>query len=1081
MKKILLTCFALAIALYSFAQERTITGKVTSLDDSAPLPGVNVLIKGTSNGTVTDADGNYSLSNVPSNGTLTFSFIGFKSEEVPIGERTSIDLQLSADITELSEVVVTGTGVATEKRKLAIAVESISADKLPAAPTASIDQALVGKIAGAQISSVSGAPGAQVQILLRGINTLQRGTQPMILVDGVQLFNTALNTLDLSAVEKVEVIQGAAAATIYGAQGANGVIQIFTRRGKKGKVNIDFSTSISQNQYLNVGGLKKATLHGYDTDANNNIIDGDTGLPLTMDPVTLQYSGALGYDALDPTRKADKPYNANFKYYDHFKQFLQKANTTNSSVRISGASENVDYALSVSNNHQDSNIKNGGYNDRSNFTANIGIELAKGLTFRTTTQLANTKNTVNSNIYGAFNTRPFVDFDTKNTDGFYAANNGDAGGANSFNPNYWSSYTSNLVRTVDVIQNLNLNYKFAKFVELDTRYGLNWQRSEQIFTRDNETPNKTLYDANGDATGYNVSTYLGTGPNFSGFGGFVDALDGEIDNYSNQSTFQNWVSKATINLDLQKDFNFSLPIKTSTLVAFDYRKNVDIRYSTFAAGLPIDKPFTPAFANQFRVIPDLIPNTNISLTGTTPFVTYGYLINQRFDYGDLAGISGGFRSDYSSAFGGGSKPFTFPRGDAYFRVSGLNFWDGSAISNVLLEWKLRAAYGEAGIQPFAFDRYVTVPANPVGNESGLKFPVISSNPNLNVEVSKEIEIGSDLTFNVLDNTSWLNNISLSATYWKRSTDNAIWNLDVAPSAGAGQVRTNAFSLSSHGIQASLSTAVYHSSNFNWNFTANFTKATSEITSVSSLGEVVLLSSAGSTGYVLAPGQKIGQLKGNLGLHSVDQVNPATSLPFIASGDQANYTVASNGWVVDKASKQPYFTPDLYSFGDPNPKFNMSFINDFTFKGFLNFGFQLDWVNGNHLYNQTKEWMYRDGIHSDYNTPITINGESGAWTAFYRGVYSAVQRNGTKNYFYEDASFLRLRNVNVAVDFAKITKLPFRTLQLVFTGRNLWTKTKYTGLDPEISSGTLNSAWDRGTDHNTLPNFKSYQIGLNIGF
>jgi len=137
-------------------------------------------------------------------------------------------------------------------------------------------------------------------------------------------------------------------------------------------------------------------------------------------------------------------------------------------------------------------------------------------------------------------------------------------------------------------------------------------------------------------------------------------------------------------------------------------------------------------------------------------------------------------------------------------------------------------------------------------------------------------------------------------------------------------------------------------------------------------------------------------------------------------------------------------------------------------------------------------MYRDGIHADYSKPFTIDGQTGAWTSFYRGVYAAVTRNGTKDYFYEDASFVRLRNISLGIDFAKITKIPgFRKLQLVFSGRNLITWTKYTGMDPEISSGTTgtnedgsprtNSAWDRGTDHSSMPNYRSYQVSLNFGF
>ena len=235
------------------------------------------------------------------------------------------------------------------------------------------------------------------------------------------------------------------------------------------------------------------------------------------------------------------------------------------------------------------------------------------------------------------------------------------------------------------------------------------------------------------------------------------------------------------------------------------------------------------------------------------------------------------------------------------------------------------------------------------------------------------------------------------------------------------------------------------------------------------------------------GEKIGQLYGYLMLHSVDAIDPETKQPFIPAGDQSKFTVASNGWVVYKSSdpdqaKQPYVTPGQYSFGDPNPKFNMSFINDLSYKGFVSFSMQWDWLYGNHLYNQTKEWMYRDGIHGDYDTPLTIDGQTGAWTAFYRGIYAQVSRNGTKNYFYEDASFWRLRNIAVAFDFAKFKHIPyFQKLQLVLSGRNLITITDYTGMDPEVSSGANNSAFDRGVDHNTVPNLKSYQVGLIVGF
>jgi hypothetical protein len=372
----------------------------------------------------------------------------------------------------------------------------------------------------------------------------------------------------------------------------------------------------------------------------------------------------------------------------------------------------------------------------------------------------------------------------------------------------------------------------------------------------------------------------------------------------------------------------------------------------------------------------------------------------------------------------------------------------------------------------------------MGTSSAFVFNTNNPNPDLNVEISKELEIGTDMGFSLLQG-SWFKTANLSFTYWKRSSDNTIQAVDAAPSVGTGTVLNNSYGLSSNGIQASLNLGVYSSKDFTWNFTALFSKQSSEITSV--IGQpVVVTSAAGSVGLILKAGEKIGQLYGFRMLRAVDETDEQGKV-YIAKADQANFQVASNGWVVYSNPalpnyKQPYVTPNTYSFGDPNPKFNMSFINEFAYKDFLQVSFQVDWINGSKLYNQTKGWMYRDGIHSDYDNPVTINGTTGAWAAFYRGAYAQVSRNGTKNYFYEDASFARLRNISAAIDFARLFKIKqVRKLQLVLSGRNLLTATKYTGYDPEISSGASNSAFDRGVDHNTVPNLKTYQVGLNIGF
>jgi TonB-linked SusC/RagA family outer membrane protein len=1076
MKRILLYCFAMGFACYTWAQERTISGTVVSTEDGTALPGVNVLLKGTSIGTVTDAEGKYSLAISGQEGTLIFSFIGLQTKEIPIGDATVIPVQMATDARQLAEVVVTGVGVATDKRKIAISVESVTSDQLPQTPSASIDQALVGKIAGAQISSTGGTPGADINILLRGINTLNRGTSPMILIDGIQVGATSLQTIDLNSIERVEVVQGAAAATIYGAQGANGVIQLFTKKGKSGKLAIDISSSITENTYLNVGGVSKAKYHAFVTDANNNVI-GSSGNPITFDAVNGIYTENVQYFSTDPTVKNDKAYDANLKYIDHFDFFFKPANTINNSISVSRGGDKVDFSISASNSHQESNIVNNGYWDRSNLNTNIGIDLFKGLKFRTITQLAYTKSTLKTSdrtiLYGLLNAYPFADFSLTTNDGSIPLYLNQTAGINSSNPLYRQHYTHNNDNKVDIIQNFNLHYAFPKFVELDVKYGLNYQVQDRDLEYSNQSANanvKYWLSSSRFITNSYVSKIYNDNPNNPAVN-FNSTNTGDLTKYSNSIFFQNFLGTATIALDFKEDFGIELPLKSITQASFDWRKNVIKEYTSAAIGLPSAyEPYTGENTSSWKVFRDY----------EEPFITYGYLVNQRFEYGDIAGISGGFRSDYSSAYGKGSKPFTFPRGDAYFRVSALKFWENSNMNGVLPEVKIRAAYGEAGIQPKPFDRYITVSPTTVGSSTAFYYKRSQSNPELSVEVSKEFEVGADIVVSLFKNTNWLNDIAFSGTYWDRKTEDAIYPVDVAPSIGLGTLIDNAFSLGSHGIQFSLDATAYNSSDLRWNATVNYGKQTSEILSIRGDQEVIILSSAGSTNYVLKAGDKIGQLYGFKMLHSVTE-RDANGNFLIPEAQQVNYTVASNGYVVSKSTKQPYLTANKYSFGDPNPKFNLSFINDFSYKSFLTFSFQFDWVYGSHLYNQTKEWMYRDGIHSDYARPIAIEGEEGAWTAFYRGVYAQRTANGTKDYFYEDASFLRLRNVAVGLDFAKVFNLPaFRKLQLVLSGRNLWTVTDYTGFDPEISSGSSNSAWDRGTDHSTMPNFKSYQATLNIG-
>ena len=790
--------------------KQPITGKITDIS-GAPIPAASIKIRGTNTGTSADFSGSFSL-NAPPNAILIISGVGYESKEVKVEGRNTIAVQLSSDSKSLSEVVVTGVGTATSKKRLGIAVEAVTASKLPPTPTASIDQALVGKIAGAQISSTNGTPGAPVNILLRGVNTVQGGTKPLILIDGVEVRATDINSLDLSNIERVEVVQGAASSSLYGAQGANGVIQLFTKKGKQGSLSINFSSSYATNQYINSGHVQKAALHSFLTDGSNNILNPSTGLPAVYGAdgttnVAWAY-GSTGYPSAmaNPGNITNKQYNANFKYYDQFKQVFGNGNILNNAVSIAGGSGKNDFAITVSNSHNADIVRGNGYEDRSNLTANLGSELFNGFRIRSITQLVYTRNTLHpflgapggpgygtgnklgadatgggSGIYGFLNTSPFFSLRQTLADGTYPDyQTAGTVSVNSSNPFYNEEYTSGLDNKIDIIQNFDANYKVNRFVELDARYGINYRTEDSRWNFYNQSQN---LNSNNQSS---WDSYYGTNNT------------GEIDDWNYRTTFQNFLPSVFVRTDFEKDFHINLPIQTSTQVSFDYRKNLYKEYDSYGVGLPLSPPISIQTSGTQAVARDY----------TEPFVTYGYLVNQKIDLGTYAGVEGGFRSDYSSNYGGG-KPFTFPHIDGYFAPSELGFWQGSKLSDILSFFKVRAAYGEAGIQPGVFQRIVTLTQSHLGSSGAYTIANPLHNPNLQVELSKELEVGSDFTFNFSKTSRFFSSLDASFSYWTRSTSNAIYPISEPLSLGSATEYTNAIDLRSHGYQFSLNLPVYH--------------------------------------------------------------------------------------------------------------------------------------------------------------------------------------------------------------------------------------------------------------------------------
>ena len=546
-------------------------------------------------------------------------------------------------------------------------------------------------------------------------------TTPIILVDGVQV--TDINGLDIATVDRVEVAKGPAAGMLYGAQGANGVIQIFTKKGNRNRrPAVSLSSKVSFDEAL-IGNDLVAKKHHYQTDAQGNILD-KNGNILQPDangewPDPAEEDFNTNFDLTN-----DKTYPANLPLYDHIEQAYTKATSFSNSVNIAGGSEKSDYTFTFSRLDQQSVLNN--KLTRMNLSANLGFDLFKGFTFRNTTQtifqnenlLSGAYNVTdrilfnpdvlflgtNNNRFELVNSFPWINFKSTypGTD-LTVVRPRDENQLNVLSEPDWHERNSKNTR---IINNANLNYKFPKFVELDYKYGVEYWVSEFNDFYKNQEAAPQVDEA---------------------FWG--PSKKGSIRRDYAKSLYQNSLATLYFRTDFQKDFNINLPIKTTTQVSYDYRK---LDYNSFYSqglNLPQFPPYIISTAEQ-----------KVSGDGSFRYITFGWLVNQTIDFGNLFGVTAGLRSDYNSEFGDQQKPFNFGRGTGYFRLSEL------FKSDKLTEFKIRGAYGEAGIPPHEFNglyynRQSTLGTTTLGNSTALFLANTAGNPRVRCTSGEGIRAG----------------------------------------------------------------------------------------------------------------------------------------------------------------------------------------------------------------------------------------------------------------------------------------------------------------------------------------------------
>jgi TonB-dependent SusC/RagA subfamily outer membrane receptor len=381
MKKILLC----AVVLFSFlqelqAQQRTVTGKVTAVDDGSTLPGVNVVVKGTANGTVTDANGGYTISFSEANPVLVFSFVGMETKEVTVGSNATIDVQLSMDVTQLNEVVVNAIGETVPKDRLGSAPSTVAGTAIISSGETGILNGLAGKAPGLNLTRNGGDPGAGSYIQIRGQSTINGSVQPLIVIDGMPMFNSfqdngnqvdgvqqqsRLNDLNPEDIASVEVIKSASAAALWGSRAANGVIVITTKKGanSKGKINISYSGTLSFDQVNKVPELQRSFgqgsngLYGYNTARSwGDKISERSGGEDTYIKSGAGYTGYVQFP--DGTTRYRISQKNSTDTYDHSKEAFQTGHFLENNISLSGGNERSNIFASYSNLNQEGIVMN---------------------------------------------------------------------------------------------------------------------------------------------------------------------------------------------------------------------------------------------------------------------------------------------------------------------------------------------------------------------------------------------------------------------------------------------------------------------------------------------------------------------------------------------------------------------------------------------------------------------------------------------------------------------------------------------------------------------------------------------------
>ncbi|MDW7694902.1 TonB-dependent receptor [Flammeovirgaceae bacterium SG7u.111] len=1026
--------------------QQLITGTITSSEDNEPLPGVSVLIKGTSMGTVTDIDGKYKL-NAKEGQTLQFSYIGFKNQEVVVTNQTVIDISLTVDLEQLEEVVVIGYGT-QKKADITGAIATMDAENVTERPLNKVDQVLVGQLAGVRVKQTSGLPGAGFSIQVRGTGSISANNEPLYVVDGFPLEvspqsssggfgnGNPLNNLNPNDIESIQVLKDAASASIYGSRGSNGVVLITTKKGKSGKPQISFNTYTGWSEtvkkldilsseewvdrqfehinyaWVNDHGGSGAT-SSQTTEQRRALLEQITGQPVDINTKYM-------YDDrwLDPNHEG-------LDYIDYQDEFFRKGQMQSYQLSANGGTEVVKYYISADYLDQDGIAIGVGYkrySARANIELTPNKKLRFGLNLSPSYSIADDpgvegKDAITHIVVGS---SPVVE----SSAGIYGTNIGD-------NPRYaWGTSRSSPVKVAQerIGQSKTLRNISTLFGEYEIIKGLRFKQSINYDIHSNTRKDWTpaFVTRNRTASG-----------RYRGY------------------TRQNLVTESTLSYSKTIDKH-----NISALAGYSYStykfENFDLRGTGFGS----DEINTLNAATSYS-----------GSTGESQNVLISYFGRVQYGYDSRYLFQASLRRDGSSKFGENTKWGVFPSASVGWRISEEAFFENV---DFISDLKLRGSWGIAGNNGVGdYDQIARIGAANYsygGTLANGTTPVNFANPNLSWEESETIDIGFDL--GLLENR-----IFASFDYYTKNNTNLLLNIPVPTSSGFNRALTNIGEVLNKGWEVELSTRNLVGS-FTWSTNLNLSHNTNEVKQLGPNNTPILGGAYDIQHNILEVGRPM------YTIYVVQDIGILTSEDIANGYPLYGNQEAGDPKYLDNNGDGKIDADDRTYSGHPNPDYVWGITNNFGYKGF-DLSILIQGQTGGVIYSTFGRAMNRTGQgggdnHLGYIRDRVKWTEDGSITEAdiegkVRKSPSRFGRIKNTDWLY-DNDYWRIRNITLGYDLGSLfTSKVVTGARVYVTAENWFGGDKYSGgFNPEAVN-------NNGDDYGAFPLSKSMIFGVNLKF